>query len=148
MERAHISYFDMIRGVAIIFVIICHSYSGNPLDCSAKESIYLLLRQIVTCAVPLFLAESGYFLATKSMKNGKDYWQFFKSHSLRVWIPMVIWSIPLFLINKHENYIFTILYLMSGGYSIYYFITLIIQYYAMQPIFVKINRGRLSENLI
>lgn len=56
-----IDYFDMLRGVAIIFVLICHSYSGDPLNGSFKEELYLVVRQIVTCAVPIFLAESGFF---------------------------------------------------------------------------------------
>lgn len=60
-----IDYFDMLRGVAIIFVLICHSYSGDPLNGSFKEELYLVVRQIVTCAVPIFLAESGFFLANK-----------------------------------------------------------------------------------
>ena len=51
-----IDYFDMLRGVAIIFVLICHSYSGDPLNGSFKEELYLVVRQIVTCAVPIFLA--------------------------------------------------------------------------------------------
>lgn len=39
-----IDYFDMLRGVAIIFVLICHSYSGDPLNGSFKEELYLVVR--------------------------------------------------------------------------------------------------------
>lgn len=136
----HIDYFDMLRGVAILFVIICHSYSGNPTAGGVKEEFYLLIRQIVTCAVPIFLAESGFFLANKVLDNKTAYFKFFCGHSFRVWLPMVIWSIPLFFIKEHTNPILSIVFLLVGGYSIYYFITLIIQYYALQPILRKINR--------
>lgn len=135
-----IDYFYMLRGVAIIFVIICHSYSGDPLSGSFKDGLYLLIRQIVTCAVPIFLALSGFFLANKVLANTKDYFYFWTTHSFRVWLPMVIWSIPLFFIREHDNPVISIIYLLLGGYSIYYFITLIIQYYAMQPLFRKINK--------
>lgn len=136
-----IDYFDMLRGVAIIFVIICHSYSGNPLSGSFKEELYLLIRQIVTCAVPIFLAESGFFLANKVLANKGEYFKFLGTHSFRVWLPMVLWSIPLFFLKEHDNLVLSILFLLLGGYSIYYYITLIIQYYAMQPVMRKINRG-------
>ncbi len=136
-----IDYFDMLRGVAIIFVVICHSYSGNPLSGSFKEELYLLIRQVVTCAVPIFLAESGFFLTNKVLANRTEYFKFFGTHSFRVWLPMVIWSIPLFFIKEHDNPIVSIVFLLLGGYSIYYFITLIIQYYALQPVLRKINRG-------
>lgn len=136
-----IDYFDMLRGVAIIFVIICHSYSGNPLSGNIKEEIYLMIRQMVTCAVPIFLAESGFFLSNKVFANRTEFFKFFLTHSFRVWLPMVIWSIPLFFFKAHDNPGLSILFLLLGGYSIYYFIALIIQYYAMQPLFRKINRG-------
>lgn len=136
-----IDYFDMLRGVAIIFVIICHSYSGNPLGGGLKECFYLIIRQIVTCAVPIFLAESGYFLANRRFENTKDYLHFWGSHSFKVWMPMVLWSIPLFFIKEHNNPILSVVYLILGGYSIYYFIALIIQYYALQPLLRRINMG-------
>ncbi len=136
-----VEYFDLLRGIAIVFVIICHSYSGNPEDNSFNEVLYLLLRQVVTCAVPIFLAESGFFLANKELNNFRSYFDFLVSHSFRIWLPMVVWSVPLFFIRDHNNYVLSILYMLIGGYSIYYFITLMIQYYAMQPIFRKIGWG-------
>lgn len=139
MER--ISYFDFLRGVAIIFVVICHSYSGDPLAGTFKEDVYLLLRQLVTCAVPLFLAMSGFFMATKVLTTRKDYCNFVIKHSFRIWLPMVIWSLPLFVIKEHNNYITAMILLLLGGNSIYYFITLNIQYYAMQPLLKKTSMG-------
>lgn len=76
-----IDYFDMLRGVAIIFVLICHSYSGDPLNGSFKEELYLVVRQIVTCAVPIFLAESGFFLANKHFSNRIEFFNFWSMHS-------------------------------------------------------------------
>ena len=143
-----IDYFDMLRGVAIIFVLICHSYSGDPLNGSFKEELYLVVRQIVTCAVPIFLAESGFFLANKHFSNRIEFFNFWSMHSFRIWLPMVVWSIPLFFIREHENPILSIVYLLLGGYSIYYFITLIIQYYAMQPLFGRITRVGVILSLV
>lgn len=98
-----IDYFDMLRGVAIIFVLICHSYSGDPLNGSFKEELYLVVRQIVTCAVPIFLAESGFFLANKHFSNRIEFFNFWSMHSFRIWLPMVVWSIPLFSLENMKT---------------------------------------------
>ena len=68
-NKHHIPYFDFVRGLAIVFVVFNHSYSGNPLSGTFIQELYLVFREIVTCAVPLFLAESGYFLATKEIRG-------------------------------------------------------------------------------
>lgn len=54
MKRKHIDYFDFLRGLAIIFVVFNHSYSADPMSDGLIDMIYLLIRQIVTCAVPIF----------------------------------------------------------------------------------------------
>ena len=136
-----IVYFDMLRGVAIIFVLFCHSYSGNPLGGGLKEELYLVIRQIVTCAVPIFLAESGFFLANRELNGAKEYFSFLGTHAFRIWLPMVLWSMPLFFIQEHNNYILSLLYMLLGGYSIYYFIILIIQFYALQPVLRSVRTG-------
>lgn len=129
-------YFDFLRGLAIIFVVICHSYNNSPLDNSFRGVSYLTIREIVTCAVPIFLAISGYFLSKKVLSSFLEYKRFLKNHSFRIWIPMVIWSLPLWIIGGHGWKMLIIMCL--GGYSIYYYITLIIQFYALQP-FLKKN---------
>lgn len=145
----HISYFDLLRGIAILFVIINHSYSGNPLAGTIKEDFYLLIRQIVIPAVPIFLAESGYFLEQKVIQTKRDYFSFVFNHSFRIYLPMIIWSIPLFIFtNHHGHHIFFTFYLLIGGYSIYYFIALIIQYYVVQPMLRKVNLGGVVLSLI
>ena len=145
----HISYFEVLRGIAILFVIINHSYEGNPMAVSMKDQLYLIIRQIVIPAVPLFLAESGFFLAGKEFHDKKSYFGFVINHSFRVWLPMVIWSFPLFLFKDHHgHHLFFAIYWLVGGYSIYYFITLIIQYYLMQPLLRKINLGGVFLSLV
>ncbi len=140
-NKHHIPYFDFVRGLAIVFVVFNHSYSGNPLSGTFIQELYLVFREIVTCAVPLFLAESGYFLAKKEIRGWKQYWEFVSGHSFRVWLPMVVWSLPLFFINDHQNLLLSACFMLMGGYSIYYFIALIIQYYVMQPVLAKVERG-------
>lgn len=60
----------------------------------------------------------------------------------KVYIPMVFWSTPLFLIDilyNEANLIKSITKFIWGGYSIYYFIILIIQCYFILPL-IKSNK--------
>lgn len=142
MEQTHISYFDFLRGLAIIFVIACHSYYveyNNPLGNNILDYFYLLLRESATCAVPIFLAQSGFFLAKKETKSKLDYFEFVRKYSCRIYVPMLVWSLPLLALDIYhgENVIKRIFFMSIGGYSIYYFIPLIIQFYILQPIMKK-----------
>ena len=70
MEKQRNPYFDALRGVAILMVVAIHTYNGatslaEPAGCMAAA-----VRQLFNCAVPIFLAISGYFLSRKNMKTG------------------------------------------------------------------------------
>lgn len=53
MSKSRNTYFDFLRGVAIIMVIAIHTYH------KAEDSV--AFRQILNAAVPLFIAISGFF---------------------------------------------------------------------------------------
>ena len=59
LPRNRDTYFDVLRGLAIIQVIGIHAYGGGNLE----------LREILNMAVPLFLAISGYFIGKKSLET-------------------------------------------------------------------------------
>lgn len=62
--KDRIEYFDFLRGIAIIGVIIIHVTSVGLVgsDDSIGYYITMVMRQIVNFSVPLFLSISGYFL--------------------------------------------------------------------------------------
>ncbi len=128
------NYFDFLRGIAILMVIGIHTYCGYSFE-TFSGNINIIVRQMLNTAVPLFLALSAYFLCKKPLNTWEERTTFYKKQILKVYIPCLFWSLPLF-----------ILALMSGGsplkqtvnlficgYSIYYFIALIIQYYLLLP---------------
>ena len=125
-------------------VIAIHA-TGNMGDLynSSKTSFHLAViwRQIVGCAVPLFLALSGYFLSKKPVTSKKDYFNFLSKQIPRVYIPMLIWALPLLgyiLLFKDSNSVRSIILFLVGGLSIYYFIVLIMQYYLLLPFLQRI----------
>jgi len=139
-----IVYFDMLRGLAIIFVIVIHSSNIGlqfP-DTSINFHFTVLLRQVINIAVPLFLAISGYFLAKKNISNLDEYIKFIKIQIPKIYIPFFVFSALWFilgvLIFNHsitKELINLITFQSSGPY---YFIALIIQYYILLPILKRL----------
>lgn len=129
------TYFDFLRGIAIIMVIGIHTYTDGLMHFN------LFLRQFLNCAVPIFLAISGYFIGHKSFAEQGSYVKFLKKQVPRVYIPMLLWSIPwmLLAIRGGESPLVFVIRTFMGDMSIFYFIILIIQYYALTPLIQKAN---------
>lgn len=131
MSKSRNTYFDFLRGVAIIMVIAIHTYH------KADDSV--AFRQILNAAVPLFIAISGFFLSKKQIEQKTQYVQFLKRQIPKVYIPTIVWSLPLFAasVKSGENVLSNVISLFICGFSIYYFIAFIIQCYIILP-FLKI----------
>lgn len=65
------------------------------------------VRQILNCAVPIFLALSGYFLGAKDLNTIDSIKGFWKKQIPKVYIPALIWSLPYFATILFNN--------ISGG---------------------------------
>lgn len=73
---------------------------------------------------------------------------FLKRQITKIYIPALIYSVPWFLLDFHanpDNIGIKIANYAFCGYSIYYFVALIIQYYILSPLLTHINN---SEGLI
>lgn len=88
-------YFDFLRGLAILMVVGIHTYpGGHKMSGSILEVVQLVSINFFNCAVPLFLAISGYFLAKKRLSTWQDFWFFCKKQIPVVYIPCLIFSFP------------------------------------------------------
>ena len=136
MKRNH--YFDFLRGIAITMVIGIHTCGKCGLG-NWQEFTSLLIREVINVAVPLFLTLSAFFLSRKIFNNKEDCIRFWKKQISKVYIPCLIWSLPFFIIGvmNGKSIINQSVLLFSGGYSIYYFIPLIIQCYILLPLLQK-----------
>lgn len=139
------TYYDFLRGVAILMVVGIHTYSIDySSDGMFQNIIKLLLINWFNCAVPLFLAVSGYFIARKKLDTLDDCKAFWKKQISKVYIPCIIFSLPWFVIsclhvNTWGGVICRMVNLFFCGFSVYYFIALIIQCYLLAPILVRYN---------
>ena len=122
------TYFDFLRGLAIMMVVGIHTYTLG------KDST--VVRQLLTTAVPLFIAISGYCLSQKRMENKDDYLFFLKKKFSKVYLPVLVWSLPLYAIALYSgsSIIKQTILLLSCGLSIYYFVAFIMQCYVVLPV--------------
>lgn len=143
MRKSRDFYFDFLRGVAIVMVVAIHCYPNHiRLSDGYMEVVMILVRNIMNCAVPIFLAISGYFIA-KRVGDFPDFsWrQYWLRQIPKIYIPCLIFSIPWFLLSVYggssvfKQLIMTIL----CGMSVYYFILLIISCYIVSPLVMKIK---------
>lgn len=91
-------YFDFLRGVAILMVVGIHTYTGRySLDGSFMDVVRLVLINFFNCAVPLFLAVSGYFIARKKLDTFSSCRAFWRKQIPTVYIPCLVFSLPWFV---------------------------------------------------
>ena len=131
-------YFDTLRGIAILMVVAIHTFIACEFD-NFQSICAISMREIFNVAVPLFLAISGFFIVRKKIEYNSQIFKFWKKQIPKVYIPTLFWSIPyLTLALYHQQSLLkNILVFLLCGYSIYYFIALIIQCYLLLPFIQK-----------
>lgn len=124
------NYFEFLRGIAILMVIGIHSfpppYNLSNCDKDIYEWLNVVIRQLIQCPVPIFLAISGFFIGGKTFDNLKSILKFWGKQIPKVYIPVLVWSIPWLLLSIKEHGTSSIMknilnYFMCG-FSVYYFI--------------------------
>lgn len=131
-------YFDALRGIAILMVVAIHTFIASEFD-NYQSICAISMREICNVAVPLFLAISGFFIGQKNFDNNSQTFKFWRRQIPKVYVPTLFWSIPyLALAVFHQQSLLkNILVFLLCGYSIYYFIALIIQCYLLLPFIQK-----------
>lgn len=148
-EKGREPWFDLLRGVAIIFVIGIHTSFDYGFD-TVRQVALVVMRQAIGCAVPLFFAISGYFLVRKGFSAYDDkFWHFWRRQSWKVYLPVLVWSLPwLYLAlfpdglsgELHSARWWLILYFLCG-LSVFYFVAEVIEFYALLPVLNKVKMG-------
>lgn len=140
MSNNRLEYFDVLKGVAIIMVVGIHTMPHiDGYFASFGNAFASLLRMAMNCAVPLFLAISGWMLANKPVGSKQEILDFYKKRLPRVYIPLLVWGsgwliLSLLKTPTSDNALFGIIYLLTGGFSVYYFVALIMQCYLITPL--------------
>lgn len=139
-------YFDFLRGIVILMVVGIHTYPGNFNFKNGISYVFqIILINTFNCAVPLFLAISGYFIARKRLRTFTECGVFWRKQIPIVYVLCLVFSIPwliLHCLSVNGSILLIINNLLTYflcGYSIYYFIALIIQCHFLAPLLVRYN---------
>ena len=139
MTTSRLTYFDFLRGIAILLVIGIHTYTVRSFE-GTSNIFQIGIRETLNFAVPLFLAISGFFIAKKDITDKKSYFSFLKKQLPRVYLPALLWSLPMLALWIYQGKeIGLSLVKVFGCMTLgpYYFIALIIQLYLLHPIIKK-----------
>ena len=90
------NYWQMVRGICILFVILIHIlYTNNSMS---TEYFNIFVRRIINFATAVFIFMSGYFSKCDNTK------EFYKKKLSRLVMPLVIWNlIYLFLLLFNDE---------------------------------------------
>lgn len=145
--KERILYYDCLRALAIVAVIAIHTnsigYEFN--DHSFNYVASAFIRQIINFGVPLFLAISGYFLATKKVDTKELYFAFLKKQIPRVLFPLIIWSLVYVAFDYSRGGNLSSLIKKAVTFQAsapFYYILLIIQFYVLLPVMQRIGRTK------
>lgn len=147
MRNTRNSYYDFLKGLAIMGVIAIHTMVFNSDPYSLTGSMLAIFRNLLGCCVPFFVAASGYFLCNKKVNTKATYLNFIKTRLQTVYRPMLIWGLPwlilgLLYVKRPISLYYVLGMYFIGGLSILYFINLIIQLYLLLPIIQKIDKNK------
>ncbi|MCG9875192.1 MAG: acyltransferase [Leptospiraceae bacterium] len=127
---------DFIRGLAMVGIVLIHVNSYFEYFHSSEDIpviISLILSNLSRFSVPVFIFSAGYFSRDKEFK---EYWS---TKVYTILLPFLIFSVIGFFIKNNEWNLSLFVYqiLMGRTMTPYYFIPLLIQFYALYYLFIK-----------
>lgn len=139
---------NILRGILCIFVLIIHTTANPSIELqplSISSILFSIANTATKLAVPGFIFISGLTLAY-SYKERKinNIYLFYKKRFINVVIPYVIWTLIYYLVyiilyNYEISLKFFLERLINGSMTYHlYFIIIIIQFYILFPIFLKV----------
>lgn len=137
-------YFQGIRGICIICVILIHCMTGisfkNNYQLSFNYDYWLILRQLINFPVAVFIFLAGYFTNIEKIKNDKLV--YFKNRGGRLLIPYLFWTvfygiIKFLLGTKIDIKVITKYLLFGRAAGHLYFIVVLLQLTLITPILIK-----------
>ncbi|MGF7430201.1 acyltransferase [Thermoanaerobacterium thermosaccharolyticum] len=148
MTKSRIDEVDVLKGIAIIAVLMIHT-TGSAVSTLYKSSISYLIFAFINrfsqFAVPAFIFASS-MLLMYNYGDSNDWKLFYKKRFKNVLLPYIVWTIIygiyLYVIyNEPLKSILTVENLFLGGMFYHlYFIVIIVQLYLLFPILLYIYK--------
>ncbi len=146
MKQSRIKYLDILRGIAIILIVIGHMERGL-VSAGINSNYALILDKILySFHLPLMFILSGMTekLFGKLNKNKISYFEYLKKNIIQLYIPYLIfvylfWFIKMFIFSGNHEATFSDLYTLfySGKWVFWYLLSLLI---------IKVVHGIFEKN--
>ena len=135
-------YFQCIRGICIVSVIVIHLLSKQ--ENVMINNFNIVLRVIVNFCVGVFIFLSGYFVNIEKTKNEPKKWII--ERIKRIGIPFLIFSIlaaTIQMIKNGDSIIKYIIHIILGTSSAQlYYIIVLMQLILVTPVLIKIIQSK------
>ena len=139
-------FIQMIRGVSMICVVLIHSKTG--MQSSGAEQVYwVILRQLINFAVPMFFFISGYY-ANKSLRKIGGYWKRIR----KLLIPYLVWTLFYIVVDggfsglNVSDVTKDILFGLSSQQM--YFIIVLIELTLVTPLLINTSKSKFKYVLL
>lgn len=136
-KRERIVFFDFLRGLAILAVVIIHIGDVFLLVEGANLFLIKTINNISRFAVPFFFIISGILLTREG-----GWLSFYRKKIIRIFLPFFIISSLIGLYNNSD--LLSILHsFISGTASLpYYFMSVLLQFYILYPVLEKYSKKK------
>lgn len=137
------TYWDSIKGLAIIAVVIIHS-GGSAFTAFSEGSLNwifgITLRQTTAFAVPIFFVVSGLF---SKPRKGLSARSFISNRFIRILPPYIIWTLVSLVLNKPDHFLSPMLllrdFILGSGIGVGFFVIVLLQFILLTPLIWKIK---------
>lgn len=140
-----ISLFEVVLCLCVVMIHVLSGCINGYMKGTFLSVASFSLSRSITFAVPAFIMSSAIKMSYKFSDGKIDYPKFMTGRIKRVYLPYLMWSIVYYLYFVfHRNYFpFSIkdmfLYMLNGEIAAtFYFLIVIMQFYFLMPLWIKI----------
>lgn len=138
------NYWQMIRGICIVLVILIHVLYINN---SAHMAYFnIIVRRIINFSTAVFIFIAGYFSKFVSVK------EFYIKKIIRLLIPLIIWNIiycfMLYFTDKLSVFSMIKLFLLVKTAPHLYYIVVLLQLFLLCPSLLKYINNTLNKRIV
>jgi surface polysaccharide O-acyltransferase-like enzyme len=146
MNKGRYLWADVVRILAIYFVLVVHSTLPAPSQSFAYIGSFILFAIAKTC-VPLFVMLSGALLLSKN----EDYKNFFKKRVLRILPPWFVWTLIYMLFLPNISTIKNLsegISLFKTTFQSFWFLPMIFILYVITPFLRKFVSAATNKDIL
>ena len=122
MVKERNQYVDIMRGIAMLLVVLGHTMTGGTLN-SERSILYNIIWSL---QMPLFILISGYVTKySRDLSTYNDLWNFIKRKTISYIFPWIIWSIGIRGLLLGERAFLNIRFILWNMDSGYWFLATI-----------------------